>query len=137
YILKVDAASLPVGTIFTTENPKVQRLGTTIIKYNFGVVLPRTTFESNNDGTRLLRVRIYPGVIFYDNSTELKPVVYENLFEEIMKKLKTNDHLLVELNKSGNSKLDEKRREALIKSLTDYLSEEKIKVQFVQNKEGK
>ncbi|MGL6066928.1 MAG: hypothetical protein ACRC0R_07595, partial [Cetobacterium sp.] len=124
----------PVGSIFTTENPKVQRLGTTIIKYNFGVVLPRTTYETRGDGTRLLRVRVYPGIMFYDNSTEIKPVVYKNLFDKIMGKLKSKDHLLVELNMSGDKELDEKRRETLIKALTEYLNDEKVKVQFTQNK---
>ncbi|MGL5746026.1 MAG: hypothetical protein ACRCXX_12890 [Cetobacterium sp.] len=136
YILKVDAATLPVGSIFTTENPKVQRLGTTIIKYNFGVVLPRTTFETNKEGVRILRVRVYPGVLFYDNSDEIKPVVYRNIFEEIMKKLKSKDHLLIELNMSGDQKLDEKRKIALMKALKEYLDDEKVKVQLVQNKKG-
>ncbi|WP_438586806.1 beta strand repeat-containing protein, partial [Cetobacterium sp.] len=134
YILKVDEATLPTGTIFTTENPKVQRLGTTMIKYNFGVVLPRTTFETKKDGTRLLKVRVYPGVIFYDNSDEIKPVVYKNLFEAIVGKIKSKDHLLVELNRSGDEKLDEKRKAALVKSLEEYLKKEKVNVELVQTK---
>ncbi|MGL6131098.1 MAG: hypothetical protein ACRCZ9_05760, partial [Fusobacteriaceae bacterium] len=136
YILKVDPATLPTGSIFTTENPKVQRLGTTMIKYNFGVILPRTTYETNKDGTRLLRVRVYPGVMFYDNSTEIKPVVYKKIFDSIASKLKAKDHLLVELNRSGDKELDEKRREVLIKSLKEYLDDKRVEVQFAQNKKG-
>ncbi|MGL4534627.1 MAG: hypothetical protein ACRCUA_06180, partial [Fusobacteriaceae bacterium] len=136
YILKVDAATLPTGSIFTTENPKVQRLGTTIIKYNFGVILPRTTYETNKDGTKLLRVKIYPGVIFNDNSTEIKPVVYKRIFNSIMNNLKSKDHLFVELNRSGDKDLDEKRKEVLIESLKEYLNDKKFEVQFTQNKKG-
>ncbi|MGL5710304.1 MAG: hypothetical protein ACRCW9_05610, partial [Cetobacterium sp.] len=134
YILKVDATTLPIGSIFTTENPKVQRLGTTMIKYNFGVVLPRTTYETKQDGTKLLRVRVFPGILFYENSSEIKPVVYKDVFSEIMKKLKSKDHLLVELNRSDNKELDEKRKQELLKALKEYLSDEKVKVQFIQSK---
>lgn len=138
YILKVDSATLPVGTIFTTENPKVQRLGTTIIKYNFGVVLPRTTYETKKDGNKLLRTRIYPEIIFYDDSSELKPVVTERLFESIKSKLKTKDHLLLELNISKNQKLDKERKDILLKTISEYFKEQEIEVKLVENKkEGK
>lgn len=138
YILKVDPATLPVGTIFTTENPKVQRLGTTIIKYNFGVILPRTTYETKKDGNRLLRTRIYPGIIFYDDSTELKPVVTERLFESIKTRLKAKDHLLLELNTSNNKKLDKERKDILLKAISEYFKDQEIEVKLVENKkEGK
>lgn len=138
YILKVDPATLPVGTIFTTENPKVQRLGTTIIKYNFGVVLPRTTYETKKDGNRLLRTRIYPGIIFYDDSTELKPVVTERLFESIKARLKEKDQLLLELNTSKNQKLDKERKDILLKTISEYFKDQEIEVKLVENKkEGK
>ena len=138
YILKVDPATLPVGTIFTTENPKVQRLGTTIIKYNFGVVLPRTTYETKKDGNRLLRTRIYPGIIFYDDSTELKPVVTERLFESIKTRLKAKDQLLLELNTSKNQKLDKERKDILLKTISEYFKDQEIEVKLVENKkEGK
>lgn len=138
YILKVDPATLPVGTIFTTENPKVQRLGTTIIKYNFGVVLPRTTYETEKDGNKLLRTRIYPGIIFYDDSTELKPVVTERLFESIKARLKEKDQLLLELNTSKNQKLDKERKDILLKTISEYFKDQEIEVKLVENKkEGK
>lgn len=37
YMLKVDPATLPEGTIFTTSNPKVNTLGKVMMRYNFGV----------------------------------------------------------------------------------------------------
>lgn len=37
YMLKVDSATLPEGTVFTTSNPKVNRLGKVMMRYNFGV----------------------------------------------------------------------------------------------------
>ena len=105
-----------------------------MIKYNFGIILPRTLYETKKDGTKLLKVNIYPSVIFYDDSTELKPVVYKNLFNEIMNKLKKNDHLLIELNRTNNSELDEKRKEILLKVLSEYLSKKQVEVVFVNNK---
>lgn len=134
YILKVDEASLPVGTIFTTENPKVQRVGKTMIKYNFGIVLPRTIYETKGDGSKILKVNIYPSILFYDNLTELKPVIYKNLFKQIMMKLGKKDQLLIELNRTNNQELDEKRKEVLLKALSEYLSKKQVEVVFVKNK---
>lgn len=39
-IIKIDSTTLPKGTIFTTENPKVRYQESSIIRYNFGVKLP-------------------------------------------------------------------------------------------------
>ncbi|MBC2854234.1 DUF11 domain-containing protein [Cetobacterium sp. 2G large] len=39
-IIKVDPATLPKGSVFTTENPRVRHLGRVIMKFNFGVKLP-------------------------------------------------------------------------------------------------
>ena len=42
YIVKVDPATLPEGTVFTTENPRVLRLTQALMtKFNFGVKLPQ------------------------------------------------------------------------------------------------
>ena len=41
FIIKVDAATLPEGAEFTTENPRVQRLTTGLMtSFNFGVTMP-------------------------------------------------------------------------------------------------
>jgi len=41
YIIKVDDATLPEGSLFTTENPRVQRLTQGLMtRFNFGVDLP-------------------------------------------------------------------------------------------------
>ena len=41
YIIKVDDATLPEGSVFTTENPRVQRLTQALMtRFNFGVDLP-------------------------------------------------------------------------------------------------
>ncbi|MGL5904992.1 MAG: DUF11 domain-containing protein, partial [Cetobacterium sp.] len=39
-IIKVDKATLPKGSVFTTENPRVRHLGRVMMKFNFGVKLP-------------------------------------------------------------------------------------------------
>ena len=40
YIIKVDPTTLPKGSEFTTENPRVRHLGKVMMKFNFGVKLP-------------------------------------------------------------------------------------------------
>uniref|UniRef100_UPI00261B23D6 OmpA family protein n=1 Tax=uncultured Cetobacterium sp. TaxID=527638 RepID=UPI00261B23D6 len=41
FIIKVDKATLPFDSKFTTENPRVQRIGKVMAKFNFGVHLPK------------------------------------------------------------------------------------------------
>ena len=49
YIVKVDTASLPDDTIFTTENPRVERLTQSLMTgFNFGVVLPADTLRGED-----------------------------------------------------------------------------------------
>ena len=105
-----------------------------MIKYNFGIVLPRTIYETKGDGSKILKVNIYPSILFYDNLTELKPVIYKNLFKQIMMKLGKKDQLLIELNRTNNQELDEKRKEVLLKALSEYLSKKQVEVVFVKNK---
>ncbi|WP_297597665.1 hypothetical protein [uncultured Cetobacterium sp.] len=132
YILKVDETTLPIGTIFTTENPKVQRLGSTMLKYNFGVILPRITYETTENGLKLLRVKIHPEVLFDENSDYLKPVIYKKVYRSIKGRLNKGDKLLVELNTSENTDLDRARKEKLLESLKRYLDEKNIEVQLIQ-----
>lgn len=49
FIIKVDPTTLPSGTTFTTENPKVQTLGSTPIKFNFGVIIPEIKYSEKGE----------------------------------------------------------------------------------------
>ena len=49
FIIKVDPATLPEGTTFTTENPRVLRITQSLMsKFNFGVKLPEQVLPSSN-----------------------------------------------------------------------------------------
>ena len=62
YIVKVDPATLPAGTSFTTENPRVLRLTQSLMtKFNFGVRLPeKNTKNIETPITRTLKNVIEP-----------------------------------------------------------------------------
>ena len=50
FIIKVDPTTLPQGFEFTTENPKVIKLGNVPVKANFGVKNRNTKLSNNKEG---------------------------------------------------------------------------------------
>ena len=72
YIIKVDDATLPEGSVFTTENPRVQRLTTSLMtRFNFGVDLPdqfqpaacEQQYETVSEGGTRVEPRTLSGLI--------------------------------------------------------------------------
>ncbi|MFT3898213.1 MAG: isopeptide-forming domain-containing fimbrial protein [Thermomonas sp.] len=69
FILKVDPATLPPGTVFTTENPRVRRLTPGIpVRFDFGVKLPVQVLEG---GERKVEMELGE-VIFAPDSAEVR-----------------------------------------------------------------
>lgn len=136
YILKVDPASLPTGSIFMTENPKVQRLGVAMLKYNFGVVLPSLKYIDIGDRKKALKVSIHPNMIFIEGRAKLKPVIYENVFSEIKKNISSGDVLYIEMNRTKDNNLDKLRMKALKEELSKYFNESSIEIQIKGREEG-
>ncbi|MCW5579863.1 MAG: DUF11 domain-containing protein [Luteimonas sp.] len=69
FILKVDPATLPAGTTFTTENPRVRRVTPGIpVRFDFGVKLPVQVLEG---GERKLELELGE-VIFAAASAEVR-----------------------------------------------------------------
>ncbi|MBL8263722.1 MAG: DUF11 domain-containing protein, partial [Xanthomonadaceae bacterium] len=69
-ILKVDPATLPPGTTFTTDNPLVKRVTPGLpARFDFGVKLAQETFEG---GTKAVEMEL-GSVMFAPGSAEIRP----------------------------------------------------------------
>ncbi|MFD0724487.1 DUF7507 domain-containing protein, partial [Lysobacter brunescens] len=69
-ILKVDPATLPPGTTFTTDNPLVKRVTPGLpARFDFGVKLVQGTFEG---GTKAVEMEL-GSVMFAPGSAEIRP----------------------------------------------------------------
>ncbi|WP_237054050.1 DUF6923 family protein [Marilutibacter chinensis] len=70
FILKVDPSTLPPGTAFTTDNPRVRRITPGIpVRFDFGVQLPVTVIPGGTDTVELTLGE----VIFAPGSAEVRP----------------------------------------------------------------
>lgn len=140
YILKVDESTVPVGSIFTTENPKVQRLGTTILKYNFGVALPKITYKDLDKNRRDVKIELNPEILFKEKSDEFKPVTYKSFFEGIKNKTKKGDRVEVILKHpkvlKENTDLNTQREKALLKKVKEYIDKNKLQIELIDNTKG-
>ena len=68
FILKVDPSTLPAGTTFTTENPRVRRITPGLpVRFDFGVKLPEAVMEG---GSRQVDIELGE-VIFARNSAAI------------------------------------------------------------------
>ncbi|MGV6857900.1 MAG: SdrD B-like domain-containing protein [bacterium] len=81
YIVKVDPATLPTGTEFTTENPRVLRLGKSLMtRFNFGVKLPEpkvATYKKQVPTKKIVREKV--------DLTGLMPDVYFDSGKDILR----------------------------------------------------
>ena len=69
-ILKVDAATLPPGTVFTTDNPLVKRVTPGVpTRFDFGVKLPVSVLEG---GSQSVEMEL-GSVMFAPDSSEIRP----------------------------------------------------------------
>ncbi|PXF62464.1 OmpA family protein, partial [Kangiella spongicola] len=85
FIMKVDPATLPAGSEFTTENPRVQRLTQGMpTNFDFGVKLPEPK-EPLFDKSKSLEIEMGT-VLFDDNSVEIKEK-YRPVIEDIAAKI--------------------------------------------------
>jgi uncharacterized repeat protein (TIGR01451 family) len=85
FIMKVDPATLPAGSEFTTENPRVQRLTQGMsTSFNFGIKLPEPKDPGHSQSSNL---EIEMGtVLFDDNSIELKEE-YRSALQQLAAKI--------------------------------------------------
>ncbi|MFK3649430.1 Ig-like domain-containing protein [Lysobacter enzymogenes] len=84
FILKVDPATLPPGSVFTTENPRVRRITQGIpTRFDFGVKLP----PGEVSGTKSETDVELGEVMFESGSATVKPS-YAPMFEQIAARLR-------------------------------------------------
>jgi uncharacterized repeat protein (TIGR01451 family) len=87
FILKVDASTLPAGTTFTTENPRVRRLTPGVpVRFDFGVKLPNGEMKG---GRQELDAEL--GEVMFDpRSSTLKPE-YLPVIDKVADKVREYD----------------------------------------------
>ncbi|MGO4263764.1 DUF7507 domain-containing protein, partial [Lysobacter sp. TAB13] len=84
FILKVDPATLPPGSVFTSENPRVRRITQGVpTRFDFGVKLPPGEIGSGKSNTDVELGE----VIFEAGSAKVKPD-YAPMFEDIAGRLR-------------------------------------------------
>ncbi|MEL1265892.1 OmpA family protein [Pseudoxanthomonas putridarboris] len=86
FIMKVDTATLPRGSTFTTENPRVKRVTPGVMaRFDFGVKVPEDVIEG---GTRDLRMDLGE-VVFEANSAVVRPQ-YAKVIEHMAAQVRTH-----------------------------------------------
>ncbi|UOF16265.1 Ig-like domain-containing protein [Lysobacter capsici] len=84
FILKVDAATLPPGTVFTTENPRVRRITQGVpTRFDFGVKLPPGEIGSSKSNTD-----VELGEVFFEAGSAKVKTDYTPMFQDIAGKLR-------------------------------------------------
>jgi len=98
FVLKVDPATLPQGSSFTTENPYVLRIVSTALnKINFGVLVPETDPYADTEGAlcqiaesdkALHSVEVRLGSVFFDTDKHNVREDQRGIVIDIVRKLK-------------------------------------------------
>ncbi|MGO1069122.1 DUF7507 domain-containing protein, partial [Lysobacter sp. CA199] len=84
FILKVDPATLPPGSVFTSENPRVRRITQGVpTRFDFGVKLPPGEISGGKSDTDVELGQ----VMFEAGSAKVKPD-YAPMFEDVVERLR-------------------------------------------------
>jgi uncharacterized repeat protein (TIGR01451 family) len=120
-ILKVDPATLPPGSTFTTDNPLVRRVTPGLpIRFDFGVKMPVTVLE---DGERTVEMEM-GSVMFAPGSAEIRDE-YATAIDRMAETAQRYGRGEVVIKADAESEaLAYKRAEALRKALVERLSPE-------------
>ncbi len=85
FILKVDTATLPAGSTFTTENPRVRRITPGIpVRFDFGVKIP-----DGRIGGGSAKAMVELGEVFFESGRATIDAQYEDLFQKIIEPIKS------------------------------------------------
>ena len=145
FVLKVDPASLPDGSRFTTENPYVLRIiNSTLNRINFGVAIDER--DRFNDATSLLceqgtkvtkgqSVEVKLGSVFFDSDDASVREDQLGIVRDIIKKLQTygGGKILIESSTDSRGRFDhnlrlaEKRAKIIEQILRSELGADKMK----------
>ena len=127
-IIKIDAATLPPGTTFTTDNPLVRRVTPGLpVRFDFGVKLPSGLIEGGNQSVEMELGE----VMFNAESAELRSE-YLPVIEKIAEQVRKNGSGEVLLAANGETQaLAYDRAKAVQKAVLGLLSKEdadKVKI---------
>jgi len=85
FILKVDTATLPAGSTFTTENPRVRRITPGIpVRFDFGLKIP-----DGRIGGGSAKAMVELGEVFFESGRATIDARYEDLFQKIIEPIKS------------------------------------------------
>jgi outer membrane protein OmpA-like peptidoglycan-associated protein len=85
FILKVDTATLPAGSTFTTENPRVRRITPGIpVRFDFGVKI-----ADGRIGGGSAKAMVELGEVFFESGRATIDARYEDLFQKILEPIKS------------------------------------------------
>ena len=142
FILKIDAATLPEGSIFTTENPYVLRIvNSGLNKINFGVNTPQPSDDyysianlpcqiPSENGVSIVQVEL--GSVFFDTNDASVRKDQQGIVMDIISKLKQygGGEIVIEANTDSrgsfeyNLELAERRAQSIERLLRDNLGAE-------------
>ncbi|MBT8143364.1 MAG: OmpA family protein, partial [Gammaproteobacteria bacterium] len=123
FIIKVDPATLPDGSTFTTENPRVVRVTQGVMApVNFGVSPGAPAFGSSSDCCRQVEVKIAE-VFFNEGSAEVAPQ-FMPLLQELADRLRNTGGgtLYIEGNATASEQAPAQRRAYTLTPLFDTRS---------------
>ncbi len=118
FVMKVDAATLPSGSKFTTENPRVRRITPGIpVRFDFGVKMIEEVLEAAKGHVDMSLGE----VVFEANSAVIRPA-YEQVIEFIAGKVTEHGGGEVEIvGYGGNPELAYARAQAVQKAVASKL----------------
>lgn len=146
FVLKVDPATLPQGSAFTTENPYVLRIvNSSLNKINFGVLVPESDPFANSEGSlcqhsesdkTLHSVEVRLGSVFFDTDKHNVREDQRGIVLDIVRKLEEygGGEIVIEAHTDSrasaqyNLELSERRAATIRNILREMLSPELVKL---------
>ncbi len=149
-VLKVDPASLPNGSRFTTENPYVLRIiSSTLNRINFGVAIPerdrydnatQLQCDQNPNTSKGKSVEVKLGAVFFDSNDAAVRADQRGIVTDIINKILTygGGRILIEAHTDSrgryqaNLRLAEQRAATIERILQDELGNDQMKYVSVE-----
>lgn len=140
FIIKVDKSSIPLGSKFTTENPRVKRLSKVMNKFNFGVHLPVLTSRK-----KIINEQIVLGKIFFTTDKYNIRKDQENNIKNIIENLSKQNGGIIYISGNTDSRasnnynkiLGLNRANSIKNILSKYINKNKIKNLHIINETSK
>ncbi len=97
FYLKVDSSTLPEGSEFTTENPRIKRITQGLMnRFNFGVRLPKAPAPRQ-------AVTVQLGEVFFDESSDEIRAEHRHLLEQMADEIVSHDASVIRIDSYAGS----------------------------------